>query len=97
MSIYEKLTLGFIFTINVIGFALMGFDKYRAKKGGGRVPEKHFFWMAALGGAPGILLAMRKFRHKTRHASFRFGIPALLVTNFIWEYYLIKFLMEVKG
>ncbi|MCR5663441.1 MAG: DUF1294 domain-containing protein [Oscillospiraceae bacterium] len=55
----------------------MGFDKARAKKGGCRVPEKTLFLLAALGGAPGGVLGMRAFRHKTKHRAFTIGFPLL--------------------
>ncbi len=39
------------------------------------------FLAAALGGAPGAILGMRIFHHKTLHRSFTLGMPALLLLN----------------
>lgn len=62
---------------NLYGFVLMGIDKRRAQKGRWRVKEKTFFLIALFGGAPGVWLGMRRWRHKTKHMSFRLGIPFL--------------------
>ncbi|WP_312894969.1 DUF1294 domain-containing protein [Paenibacillus eucommiae] len=45
--------------LNLIGFALMGYDKSQARKGGQRVPEKRLFTLGALGGALGTWIGMR--------------------------------------
>ena len=46
-----KLLIIYIFAINLGGFALMGWDKYKAKKYKWRVPEQRFFLVAVLGGS----------------------------------------------
>ncbi|TNJ65588.1 DUF1294 domain-containing protein [Paenibacillus hemerocallicola] len=76
--------------INIVGFFLFGFDKLKAVRKERRVPEKRLFLIAALGGAAGAWIGMRKFRHKTKHASFTFGIPALLLLNIVCVSLLIK-------
>ena len=58
-------------------FSLMGADKRLAKTGGRRVPEKTLFLLALLFGAPGGLLGMNFFRHKTRHWYFVWGFRLL--------------------
>ena len=65
--------------ITVFTFALAGIDKYRAQHGGWRIPESTLFLSAALGGSIGLLVGMRVFRHKTRHASFVIGVPLILL------------------
>lgn len=73
--------LGYLIAINLFGFALMGNDKTRARRKKRRIPESRLFLTAFLGGALGVLLGMNRFRHKTLHASFRVGIPLLLMLN----------------
>lgn len=68
--------------MSLICFAAMGFDKRLAKKKScWRVPEKTLFAFAALGGALGGIIGMHTFRHKTKHTSFKIGMPLLLVFN----------------
>ncbi len=57
--------------------AAMGIDKYFARIGARRIPEKRLFLMAVLGGAAGGLLGMYAFRHKTRHITFVAGFWTL--------------------
>lgn len=64
---------------SLCAFLLFGIDKGKAKRGAWRIPEKTLFLSAFLGGAPGALAGMLLFRHKTRHLSFRLGIPAALL------------------
>lgn len=78
--------------VNVWNLSLMGWDKRQAQRGGRRTPEGRFFLLALLGGAPGGILGMYTFRHKTRHWYFRWGLPAILLLHlavllwFRWEY-----------
>lgn len=67
--------------INLIGFALMGIDKYRAKKRAFRIPEATLFIIAVIGGSIGSILGMYTFRHKTRHRSFVYGMPFILLVQ----------------
>ena len=55
----------------------MGADKRLAKTGARRVPERRLFLLALLLGAPGGLLGMYAFRHKTKHWYFVVGFWAL--------------------
>ena len=74
--------------INLVTFLVFGLDKWRAKRkekkdSVRRVPERTLFLLAAIGGSVGALLGMKAFHHKTLHKSFRFGIPAILVLQFL--------------
>ena len=62
-------------------FAMMGIDKALAKRGAWRVPERTLFALALFGGALGGIIGMYLFRHKTRHTSFKAGLPILLGIN----------------
>lgn len=67
--------------INLALFAAMGIDKYKARKGLWRIPEKTLFGLALAGGSIGGILGMQLFRHKTRHLSFKLGFPAILIAQ----------------
>jgi len=69
--------------VNGLGFVLMGVDKWKAKRGAWRIPEKTLFLPALLGGTPGVIAGMRCFRHKTKHWQFSKGLPALLVLQLV--------------
>jgi len=63
--------------LNTYAFFLAWKDKRAAKKHAWRVPEASLWTVAILGGAVGLWLAMLLFRHKTKHLSFRIGVPAV--------------------
>ncbi|MBR5564572.1 MAG: DUF1294 domain-containing protein [Roseburia sp.] len=69
----------YVTVINMIGFAMMGIDKSRAKKGEWRIPEKTLFACALLGGSLGTTCGMHVFHHKTKHWYFKYGMPLILV------------------
>ncbi len=78
--------------INLAGYISMGLDKRKAKKGQYRIPERVLFGIALLGGSIGSMLGMQKFRHKTKHKSFVYGMPAILAFHLItiaacWFYF----------
>ena len=72
------LTIYLIF-MNLLAFLLMGLDKSKARRNQWRIPEKTLFLSAILGGSIGAILGMQVFRHKTKHASFRIGMPCILI------------------
>ena len=72
---------------SVVLFVTMGADKRRARRAAFRVPEKTLFLLALLGGAPGGLLGMELFRHKTRHWTFVWGfriLTLLQLAGLLW-------------
>ena len=68
--------------INLITFAVYGYDKSCAKRRAWRVPEIRLLLLAAVGGSGGALLAMFLFRHKTKHLKFTIGVPVILGLQF---------------
>ena len=73
----------YLLLINLVGFAMMGIDKNRAKRGAWRISEKTLFTCALLGGSLGTTLGMSTFRHKTRHWYFKYGMPLILVVQVV--------------
>ncbi|MFW5633026.1 MAG: DUF1294 domain-containing protein [Acetivibrio ethanolgignens] len=76
--------------INLAGFAVMGIDKGKAIHGQWRIPEKTLFGIALLGGSVGSILGMEVFRHKTKHLSFRAGMPAILILQLTAIYLIFR-------
>lgn len=77
MNVILILVLYFLI-VNTAGFAEMGIDKRRARRGAFRIPEANLFLTALIGGSIGCIAGMYAFRHKTKHLSFVFGMPAIL-------------------
>lgn len=69
----------YLLFINVTAFLCMGLDKLKAKGKKRRIPERALFILAAAGGSAGAVAGMFIFRHKTRHLSFRIGLPLILL------------------
>jgi uncharacterized membrane protein YsdA (DUF1294 family) len=61
----------YLVAINVATFALYGYDKAVAGKGGRRVPEVVLHGSELLGGTPAAFVAQRVFHHKTQKSSFQ--------------------------
>lgn len=82
----------YLAVINVIGFAIMGIDKQKSKRGRFRISEKALFFIALLGGSIGAKIGMELFRHKTHHKKFVYGIPAIIVLQLAaFVYFLYRF------
>lgn len=69
----------YLVVVNLLGFAMMGIDKSRARRRAWRIPEAHLIIVALIGGSVGAILGMWLFRHKTRHWYFAYGLPVILV------------------
>ncbi len=84
---------GYLVAINWLAITLTIWDKRCARRGKRRVAEARLWSIAVLGGALGMWCVMRRIRHKTRHTSFMWGLPllvlvqaALLITFFTFLY-----------
>ena len=75
--------IAYLIIINLLGFAIMGIDKEKAKRKAWRIPEKTFFLVSFLGGSLGCFLGMRVFRHKTRHWYFVIGISTIFILQVV--------------
>ncbi|MGB8454517.1 MAG: DUF1294 domain-containing protein [Anaerocolumna sp.] len=80
----------YLIVINIVGYAVMGIDKYRAGTNRWRVKEKTLFFLAIIGGSAGSILGMQYFRHKTKHNRFIFGMPLILLLQIMLIIYLFN-------
>ncbi len=71
--------ISYLLIMNIVGLAVMGVDKAKAKHHRWRIPEKTLFLVSILGGSIGTWAGMYLFRHKTKHWYFVVGMPAILV------------------
>lgn len=67
--------------MNLLGIYIMYSDKKNAQKNKWRTKEQDIFQLAIFGGALGVFLGMKLFRHKTKHKQFTIGIPIILTVN----------------
>lgn len=73
-----------VLVVNVVTFAIYGFDKWRARRQARRVPERTLLtWLFATGW-PAAWIAMSLFRHKTAKASFRRLAILWTIVNPFW-------------
>jgi uncharacterized membrane protein YsdA (DUF1294 family) len=80
----------YLIVINIYSFIIVNVDKYKALKHKWRIKESNFFALAFLGGALGIFISMKIFRHKIRYNRFRYGIPFIILLNIITFYWIIR-------
>lgn len=78
----EKAML-YVVSMNILGVAVMGIDKYKAQHKLWRIPEKTLFLVSILGGSIGTWAGMYLFHHKTKHWYFVVGMPSILVIQIV--------------
>ncbi|MFA9558694.1 DUF1294 domain-containing protein [Evansella sp. AB-rgal1] len=69
--------------VNFIGLILMRMDKKRAIKGTWRISERFLLLISLIGGAFGMLVASKVYRHKTKKKLFSIGLPFLLSVHLL--------------
>ena len=86
MTVWQKiifLLLLYWLAVNGLASLLTLIDKWKAQRDRWRIPESSLLLVAFLGGAIGMYLTMKKIRHKTRHAKFMIGLPAIMVVHLL--------------
>lgn len=77
--------------LNFYGYILMNVDKKRAIKNEWRISEKKLWVISLLGGALGVTIGMKQFRHKTKHFSFKYFLPLVsLLTLALYVFFVIN-------
>lgn len=88
----EKYLYIWLLLINLITFAVFGFDKAKAVRGKYRIKEATLLTFALLGGALGGIFGMYAFHHKTKKSLFKFGVPLILIA---WAVVLVVFYFKI--
>lgn len=83
--------LAYLLVINLFAMLLMAVDKSKAERDKWRIPEKTLFIIALIGGSIGSIAGMYMFRHKTKHAKFIIGMPAILILQIAAVVLVIKY------
>lgn len=76
--------VGAILAANLWAFALCWWDKRAARGARRRVPERALVAPVLLGGPIGLLVGMRRFRHKTMKRSFQVKLGAATLAWVAW-------------
>ena len=92
-----QLLLTYLAILNLLAFLMCGLDKWKARRGFWRVPERVLFGLSFLGGGAAFFMGMHLFHHKTRHWSFRILIPlsillwlgAVIYTQWKWGLWIV--------
>ena len=79
--------------MSAVAFFLYGADKRRAQNDAWRIKESVLLGVSFLGGSVGSLLAMKAFRHKTRHTYFWF----VGFLGIVWQATLAIVLFRISG
>lgn len=91
IEITPEMIILYVLIINLIGFLIMGIDKFKAQKGYWRTPEKTIFIITLLGGGIGTVAGMYVFRHKTKKMKFTIGLPTILISEIVLIIYFMFF------
>lgn len=84
-TVYQTLLIVALIA-NLVGFAMIALDKWRARTDRWRISEAALVSPALLGGWPGILLAMKLFRHKTQKRSFQLKLALASAVSLLLVY-----------
>ena len=79
----------YLLVINILAFVCYGLDKHKSKRKARRISERWLLLLALIGGSVGAWLGMLVWRHKTKHAKFRFGVPILLLLQVALYWWII--------
>ena len=81
--------LAYLMLINLVTFAVYGYDKRAARKRNRRVPEATLHLLALLGGSPAALAGQQLFRHKTVKRSFQLKFWTIVIVQVLAISYLM--------
>jgi uncharacterized membrane protein YsdA (DUF1294 family) len=79
----------YLLVINILAFVCYGLDKLKAKRNARRISEHALLLLALVGGSVGAWLGMLVWRHKTKHAKFRWGVPMILLLQVAVYWWLV--------
>ena len=80
----------YVAVVNVTAFLMYGIDKWNAKHGLRRIPEKILLGIAVTGGSIGAYVGMQLFRHKIRKPKFYIGVPVILAVQVVLLLYIYR-------
>lgn len=85
----------YICVMTIVGIAVMGIDKRRARLRKWRIPERVLFLVSLLGGSLGTWSGMYIFRHKTKHWYFVVCMPLIFIFHLLFLWKIAPFLSKM--
>lgn len=73
----------YLAVINIAAAVICAVDKSRAKRRLRRISEDTLWLISVAGGSLGMFIMMFIVRHKTKHKGFLYGMPALIILQFV--------------
>lgn len=73
----------YLAVVSLATFVVFAYDKAAAKRNSTRVMERRLLLLSLVGGAIGGIVAMRLFRHKTRHLKFVILLPLFALCHIV--------------
>ena len=83
--------------MSIVTFCAYALDKWKAKRGAWRTPEKTLHILELCCGWPGAMAAHKWLRHKSYKPSFRRVFWCMVVLNLIFLFLMLKLTTEVKN
>ncbi len=85
----------YLLIISIIAVCVTIADKLKAIRGKWRIKERTLFIIAALGGSVAMFITMLLIHHKTRHARFMIGLPAIIAAQVVLAFFALRWLNVV--
>lgn len=76
-----RILMWYLIIVNIGTWLAFGLDKWKAKTGAWRIPERVLLLLALAGGSVGAMAGMMLFRHKTRKPKFFISVPVMFVVH----------------
>lgn len=95
MEIIIYLIIGYLILMQLVGAFITVKDKASATSNKWRTKESTLLLISALGGSIGMLLTMKKIRHKTQKNKFMIGIPAIIIVQIVLIVVISLFLLDI--
>lgn len=77
----NHILLIYLVILSLVAVTITVYDKKASRQGKRRVKERTLLAVSILGGSAAMLAAMLAMRHKTRHAKFMAGVPAIILVQ----------------
>ena len=83
----------YLAVISVVSVAVTVYDKWAAKhRTDRRIRESSLLAFSVLGGSAAMIVTLLIIRHKTKHPTFKIGIPVIMAVQAALVWFAVKYL-----